>query len=525
MMLELWKTAGQEDRLQDASPVLLRFIQNWGTVERLLVVRWEPELDFLEPLIDFSPEKNDATFRKQKCDPGMMTELKRLFDDRTAVKIDKPSQIPARFLEMFSLSQPFESSTDSLLWLGRLNPEKAIEAFVLLELRPHDKPLKQNDVDKNTDDFFVFFLESLTVLAAVLKREWKIRRLNQRREAVEAEKDAILTKLGRQDINSETIIGADRGLKRVFERLEMIAATGTPVLLIGETGSGKALVARSIHNRSGRASLPFLRFNCAAVPSELIESQLFGSKQPGAVERAGGGTLFLNDVHLLTASAQSRLLTLLDRGMISQSETSQSKMVDVRVIVATDHDLGVNVAESGFNEELWYRLALFPIRLPALRERVDDLPELALHFAKRAAARFGLPVVLPTDYDIAFLKSYSWPGNVRELGTVLDRAALLGNGKSLDVVTALGVPNDAILAADWNENQKQRSIRRNRWAAFQEVERLDDFVRRYLEHVLDITAGRIEGPNGAAILLDVNANTLRSRLKKLGIDSRQFKKL
>ena len=553
VLLEFWKTAGQEDRLEDACPLLLSSARIWGEIKRLLIVRWEPELGFLEPLVDFSANKNDTAPRKQNCEPGIIAELNRLFDAQIAVKIDDITQVPPQFFDLFPMSETLQTQSQQTpmqvpmplplrhsLWLGRLNPDKGVEALVFLELQSHreqaaniNAAMQKNQTagcdakkspasNDDTAGFYAFFSECVPLLTAVLRRELKIRRLNQRREAIEAEKDAVLAKFGRQDINSETIVGADRGLKRVSERIDTIAATGTPVLLIGETGSGKALVARSIHNRSGRASLPFVRFNCAAVSPERLESQLFGAES-GVFERVGGGTIFLNDVHMLTTAAQSRLLTLLDRGLIKHPGTSQARMIDVRVIVATDRDLGAGVADSKFNEELWYRLAPFPIRLPALRERLGDLPELATHFARRAASRFGLPVVLPTERDIEFLKTYSWPGNVRELGTVIDRAALLGNGKSLDVATALGVPNDAISSTDWHADQ-QRISQRNRWAAFQEVEPFDDLVRRYLEFVLGITNGKIEGPTGAASLLNVNPNTLRSKLKKLGMKSSLFKK-
>ncbi len=517
-LLELWKTTAQLNRLEDACPHFVRSAQKWGDVDRLLIVRWESELGFLEPLVDYSPDNADAILRKQKCEPSLITELKRLFGGRPVLKIDDRSQMPTKFLEMFSIS----AAADKSLWLGLLKPDNNLEAVALLELRPQASAGNALG-NELAGSFPAFFFEGISALAAVLERESLVRRLGQMREAAEAEKNAILAKLGRQDLNAETIVGADRGLKRVFERLEMIASAGTPVLLIGETGSGKALVARSIHNRSGRASQPFLRFNCGAVTSELLETQLFGGREAGAFERVSGGTIFLDDIHLLTASAQSRLITLLDRGIIESPKTRKSKMIDVRVVVATDRDLSGEIAGSQFSEELWYKLALFPIRLPSLRERLDDLPELALHFAKRTASRFGLPFVAPTERDLEFLKGYSWPGNVRELGTVIDRAALLGNGKSLDVMTALGVPDGAILAPDWNAKSAARQSGKTRRQAIGTIDSLDEVVRQYLEYVLDATGGRIEGPNGAAALLDVNPNTLRSKLKKLGLNSRDFK--
>ena len=268
------------------------------------------------------------------------------------------------------------------------------------------------------------------------------------REAAEADKRSLLTKLGRKDLG-ETIVGVESGLRAVMERVELVARSDAPVLIFGETGTGKELIARAIHTRSARRNGPFDRVNCGAIPPELIDSQLFGHERgafTGAVEarrgwfeRADGGTLFLDEIGELPPAAQVRMLRILQDGWMERVGGEKPINVDVRIVAATHRDLASMVAEGRFREDLWYRIAVFPIVLPPLRERREDIAQLAPHFAERAATRFGLAPVVPTAEDLALLAAYSWPGNVRELAAVIDRAAILGDGKRLDVATALGV--------------------------------------------------------------------------------------
>ena len=287
----------------------------------------------------------------------------------------------------------------------------------------------------------------LEPFAVWLDNDRRLRELSALREAAEADKQSLLSRLGRHDI-SDTIIGIDTGLRPVMERVALVAPTAAPVLILGETGSGKEVVARTIHDRSRRASGPFLRVNCGAIPTELVDSELFGHERgsfTGAVgdrkgwfERADGGTLFLDECGELTPAAQVRLLRILQDGTFERVGSEHSVTVDVRVIAATHRDLQAMVAAGTFREDLWYRLAVFPLRLPPVRERIEDIPSMAAHFALRAAKRTGVAAVLPTPEDLSLLANYSWPGNVRELRTVIERAVILGDGKHLEVATALG---------------------------------------------------------------------------------------
>ena len=367
----------------------------------------------------------------------------------------------------------------------------------------------------------------LEPLAVAFENDRRLREVTVLREAAEADKRSLLTKLGRTGLD-DVIIGSDSGLRSVMNRVELVACSDVPVLIFGETGTGKELIARAIHKRSTRAAGPVIRANCGAIPPELIDSQLFGHERgafTGAVqarkgwfERADGGTLFLDEIGELPLAAQVRLLRILQDGWLERVGAHQPLNVDVRLVAATHGDLAAMVSQGAFREDLWYRINVFPILLPPLRDRTQDVPLLATHFAERAAIRFGLPVLMPSERDIVLLSSYPWPGNVRELATVMDRAALLGNGRRLEVAKALGVVGPAA--------ETPRHIPHANAApemAHQGILPLDQAMRRHIEAALAHTTGRIEGPHGAAVLLDVNPHTLRARMRKLGIRWAEFR--
>jgi transcriptional regulator with GAF, ATPase, and Fis domain len=349
-------------------------------------------------------------------------------------------------------------------------------------------------------------------LAVALDNDARLHELARLREAAEQDRRALLSRLARQDV-SDAIVGEERGLRPVMARVDQVAPTDAPVLILGETGAGKEVVARAIHSRSRRGSGPFLRVNCGAIPTELVDSELFGhekgsftgaiSQRKGWFERADGGTLFLDEVGELPPAAQVRLLRVLQDGTFQRVGGQDTHTVDVRLVAATHRDLPVMVRDGRFRQDLWYRISVFPIQLPALRERRDDIPSLAAHFAARAGERlFGRPLV-PSPDDLAALVAYPWPGNVRELAAVIERAAILGNGATLLVGPALGgSPSVAPAPAAALPGPDDRAA-------------LEDALRR--------CHGRIEGPFGAAASLGVNPHTLRSRLRRLGIEWAHFR--
>ena len=360
------------------------------------------------------------------------------------------------------------------------------------------------------------------------------------REAAEADKRSLLTRLGRKTLG-DTIVGVESGLRAVMERVELVARSDAPVLIFGETGTGKELVARAIHNRSSRRNGPFDRVNCGAIPPELIDSQLFGHERgafTGAVEarrgwfeRADGGTLFLDEIGELPPAAQVRMLRILQDGWMERVGGEKPINVDVRIVAATHRDLASMVAEGRFREDLWYRIAVFPIVLPPLRERREDIARLAVHFAERAATRFGLAPAVPTPDDLALLTAYSWPGNVRELAAVIDRAAILGDGKRLEVAKALGV--DAAMAPRCSQQSRDRWSRAAAGAAVQLPPRPDGQRADRAAQRGDPPAhrGRIDGharphrgpPRAPPRCCRSIRTRLRAKMRKLGIDWARFR--
>jgi transcriptional regulator with GAF, ATPase, and Fis domain len=363
-------------------------------------------------------------------------------------------------------------------------------------------------------------------LAVALENDRRLHELAALREAAEADRRSLLRRLGRQEIN-DAIVGEKQGLSGVMRRVDLVSGSDAPVLLLGETGTGKEVIARAIHNRSGRRDGPFIRVNCGAIPPELVDSQLFGHEKgsftgasetrKGWFERADGGTLFLDEIGELPPDAQVRFLRVLQDSLVERVGAHESLHVDVRVIAATHRDLSTMVRDGVFREDLWYRIAVFPILLPPLRERTGDIPELAAHFADRAAVKFGLPSVTPTDEDVEALRKYSWPGNIRELGAVIDRAAILGEGRRLEIVAALG------FGAEAAGRSPAAALQLEAPAAGNGMPTLDDAVASHIAAALRKARGRVEGPRGAAALLKINPHTLRAKMRKLGIDWAKFR--
>jgi hydrogenase-4 transcriptional activator len=377
----------------------------------------------------------------------------------------------------------------------------------------------------------------LEPFAVALENDRRLHELESLRDAAEADRESLLKRLGRQTL-AEDVVGAQTGLKHVMERVELIAKSDVPVLILGDTGTGKEVVSRAIHARSKQADGPFIRVNCGAIPPELIDSQLFGHEKgsftgaseqhQGWFERANGGTLFLDEIGELPLPAQVRLLRVLQDHQIERVGGKSPIRVEVRIVAATHRDLAQMVKDRTFREDLWYRVNVFPILLPPLRERIADIPALVGHFANRAAVRFGLPAVEPTQADLRTLSDYPWPGNIRELNAVIDRAVILGKGRRLDVATSLGFgqpiapsipPADATMYEVIPESAVPLASR----PTTESIIPLDAAMRQHIEKALAATRGRIEGGRGAAAILRINPHTLRARMRKLGIDVDRFR--
>jgi hydrogenase-4 transcriptional activator len=338
----------------------------------------------------------------------------------------------------------------------------------------------------------------------------------------------------RQHDLSAAIVGANSGLRAVMEQVQMVADSDVPVLILGETGSGKEVVARAIHERSERKAGPFLRVNCGAIPSELVDSELFGhergsftgasGQRRGWFERADGGTLFLDECGELPLAAQVRLLRILQDGTFMRVGGEDSLHVDVRVIAATHRDLQKMIERKMFRADLWYRLSVFPIRLPPLRERTGDIPALVDHFSTQAAIRFGVAKSTISEPHLNLLIAHPWPGNIRELAATIERAVLLGEGRLLDIPGALGMTNVSNDHSEPASHTAQYSSPEQNSGSNPSIVSLDDAMRAHIENALRSTHGRVDGPFGAAKLLRINSHTLRARMLKLGIDWKQFRR-
>ena len=308
--------------------------------------------------------------------------------------------------------------------------------------------------------------------------------------------------------NFEEIVGQSDALKEVLSKVEQVGPTDTTVLILGETGTGKELVARAIHHASMRKKRPLLKVNCATLPANLIESELFGhergaftgalTKQVGRFEIADGATLFLDEIGDLPFEVQAKLLRVLEHGEFERLGSYRTIKADVRVIAATNRNLENEVQRGQFRRDLWFRLNVFPITIPPLRKRVKDIPLLANHFIFMQCKRLGKKNQKISETTMASLMRYSWPGNVRELENVIERAVIASRGPTLPL-------KDILEPAGFH------AVGRSREKTLAKIER--DHMLRILEECY----WRIEGQNGAAEILGLNPNTLRGRMRKLGI--------
>lgn len=316
----------------------------------------------------------------------------------------------------------------------------------------------------------------------------------------------------RKDIGG-TLIGADFGLREVMEAVRSVSPLLSPVLLIGETGTGKEIIANAIHELSPKSNGPLIKVNCGAIPETLVDSELFGHEKGaftgaivqklGRFERADGGTIFLDEISELPPQVQVRLLRVLQDKEIERIGGKKTIKVDVRIVSATNRDLETLVKKGQFREDLYFRLNVFPILVPPLRVRRNDIPLLVHHFIQKKAHEMVLsdiPTTAPGEIDR--LMQYDWPGNVRELENAVERAIILSKSKYLTFNRIIGIDTPSSECRPVDEPETQR---------------LDEVEARHIEAVLNKVGRRVSGKGGAADMLGINPNTLRHRMRKLGI--------
>ena len=327
-------------------------------------------------------------------------------------------------------------------------------------------------------------------------------------------------------------------MQAIYKEVGRVAATPASVLIRGATGTGKELIARAIHDRSPRRKRPLVKVNCGAISAGLVESELFGhvkgaftgalTNRDGRFKLADGGTIFLDEVGELPPDTQVKLLRVLQEQEFEPVGSSETIRVDVRVIAATNRDLNAAVAEGKFRRDLYYRLNVFPIAVPPLRERSLDVPLLVSLFLQRFAKKLAKPMKHVSDETLRRLTSYSWPGNIRELQNVIERAILLSPGDTLmlapDFAPAPATATSAHTDTAAETRNRTSEIRKSEGVITSSPAgepgacgSLEDVERRHIESVLAQTHGMIEGGRGAAKILGLNPSTLRSRMQKLGI--------
>jgi formate hydrogenlyase transcriptional activator len=341
-----------------------------------------------------------------------------------------------------------------------------------------------------------------------------------------AEERLYLEEEIRSEFNFEEIIGDSPALKRALAQVEVVAPAGTAVLITGETGTGKELIARAIHNLSPRRERTFVKINCAAIPSGLLESELFGhergaftgalAQKIGRFELADRGTLFLDEVADLPLELQPKLLRVLQEQEFERLGSNQTQRVDVRIVAATNGDLAKLVAERTFRSDLYYRLNVFPIHIPALRERPEDVPLLVRYFVQKFSRRLNKSVAYVPADAMEALASYSWPGNIRELENFIERAVLLSPGKELRVTISELKPITAADDAGADSSSFHASVTPST-SLTSSISTLEDAERQHILRALRQTEWRIAGSRGAAVLLGMKRTTLQARMRKLGI--------
>jgi formate hydrogenlyase transcriptional activator len=393
----------------------------------------------------------------------------------------------------------------------------------------------RNPYDQNQLDFLTGVCSHivLTLENAVAQRE-----ISALKDKLVQEKLYLEEEI-RSEMNFDQIVGESAGLKKVLELVQTVASSNSTVLLLGETGTGKELVARAIHEHSRRKNHTFVKLNCAAIPTGLFESELFGhekgaftgaiNQKVGRLELADQGTLFLDEVGDVPLEIQPKLLRALQEREFERLGSTRTKRVDVRLVAATNRDLEGMIHDREFRSDLYYRLNVFPIRIPPLRERREDIPVLARYFAQKFAHQMEKRIETIPTATMRALTEWHWPGNVRELGNFIERAVILTRGGSLEAPLAelqkVCHEEKTPMAKSQHEDEVARIVKQTLHALDSRKSVVDDHAQRQREEIgraLTESKGRVAGEDGAAARLGLNRTTLLSRMKRFSISAKQF---
>jgi formate hydrogenlyase transcriptional activator len=377
-----------------------------------------------------------------------------------------------------------------------------------------------------SQDDLTFLSQIARQVAIAIENAWAFGEVSEIRNKLAQEKLYLEGEI-RSELKFEEIVGKSEALRRVLEQVETVAPTDSTVLIYGETGTGKELIARAVHNLSSRQPNGFVKLNCAAIPTGLLESELFGhergaftgaiSQRIGRFELAHRGTIFLDEIGEVPLDLQPKLLRVLQEREFERLGSTRTIRTDARLIAATNRDLDALVNEQKFRSDLYYRLNVFPVRVPALRERPEDIPLLVRHFVQQFSRNMSKAIdTIPSD-TMSMLVKYPWPGNIRELQNVIERAVILTKGQTLNV------PGDDLRVSNGNSvtptarTQAPISPAGANGASPNMRAELDDAERQKIMAALEQTNWTVAGPNGAAALLGVKRSTLQARMQRLGI--------
>jgi len=425
-------------------------------------------------------------------------------------------------LKVFETGQPVNLNRDEIVADGRVALEGA-NSLCRLPLVAHDRVLGVLSLGAVREHAFseedVAFLGQVAAqIAIAVENATAYREIAELKDKLQQEKVYLEDEI-RSELNFEEIVGSSAGLRHVLRQIETVAPTDSTVLIYGETGTGKELVARAVHNLSPRKANAFVKLNCAAIPTGLLESELFGhekgaftgaiTQRVGRFELANRGTVFLDEIGEVSLELQPKLLRVLQEREFERLGSTRTLRTDARLIAATNRDLEEMVEAQTFRSDLFYRLNVFPVRVPALRERPEDIPQLVRHFVRQFSRKTLRRIeTIPADTMDA-LVSYHWPGNVRELQNVIERAVIVSQGSILRVPIADLKPRPA---------ERMRPRRQVSTSGQSLKETLDETERQRILDALERTNWVVAGPNGAAALLHMKRSTLQFRMRKLDIN-------
>jgi len=449
----------------------------------------------------------DGTLHEDESIPAEETVPSRVF--RTGnIWVGKIQDLPEIHTEKNAFLAPGLKTACVLPLLSR----KRVLGILVLGRREDDRYIKE-DIE--------FLTQVSNQIAIAVENALSFRQISELTDKLALEKLYLEDEI-RSDADFEEIVGNSQALHRVLRMVETVAPTDSTVLISGETGTGKELIARAIHNLSPRASKTFVKLNCAALPAGLLESELFGhekgaftgavAQRIGRLELADHGTIFLDEVGEIPLELQPKLLRVLQEREIERLGGTRTIRTDVRLIAATNRDLAAMVQEQTFRSDLYFRLNVFPVEVPPLRERPEDIPLLVRHFAEEISRRMNKTIETISSDTMKALCQYQWPGNIRELQNVIERAVILSSGPSLKVPVTELQPRTAPVPA--RDDQSAHSTRRTPVRSI-----LAEVDRNQIIRALKEADGRIGGPNGAANRLGLKRTTFITRMKKLGIDA------